>query len=1060
MILEKPLKVLSASAGSGKTFSLVQNYLKITLQNDDSAYKFSKILAMTFTNKAAWEMKERIIEALDLIAYQAKDKEGPNYKKAKGLLDITSKNLGQRPEELIKRAAFLLSLILHNYEDFSVMTIDKFNLRLIRTFARELNLNEDFEVIISTDDYIAQVVEEIMSEIGTESQGEMTQLAVNYAKTNFEEGDKWDFKSNLIEFSKLLGKESNYNFVETIKKMSYEKEDFNDVVKQLRTIRKQYEDLKLSLLELFSNHALTAEELPAKTKGIYSFYDSELPERELSSAKIPSNTILKTLSGDNIKPEHRFPSDLRDATVSFLDKEAFLGEEYYLLNTIRKNFHNLAFLKYIAETIDQLRERDGVLLISEFNKLISNLLMKESAPFIYERIGTRFENYLLDEFQDTSRLQLINLIPLLEDSLAHNYQNLIVGDPKQAIYRFRNGLVEQFIELPRIYNPEKDPQIERKSDFFELMGEKDALQFNWRSAEKIVTFNNHFFSAFSQYLPNDFSAYYNDVKQSPKGKDNGLIQFDLWSSKEEEESKGELEYRYIYETIQTVKSEGYKYGDICILSRTKNDSARWADALSSGEDPINVVSADSLKVNTDLAVNVFIDYLKLRKNPRLKTAQMQFAVDYFTLTQQNVVSELAKYSDDEKRLFDLDGFINCYFKDENIFFFDYENMYDLGQKFLRLLTLNELENPYLNCLMGILLEFDLRNGPDLRTFIEYWDKEGAQKSIQVPNNDNAVKIMTAHTAKGLEFPVVILPTLTWDFKKNISKDSAFYEIDNELIYTNFFAPDFAPNEVKEGVEQERNRRFLDEVNLLYVAMTRPVDRMYIYMDTSLSYKVKKDISSSGKLNNYVTDLLLNNKLGLPPSFSDDTKIVFGSNPVKQESIADERSAFYPTFLKDFLWFPEISFSDQEQIDADDIDKERRFGRQLHLVLSKIKKPSAMDEVIEYLLKRDLIEVAFLDDLKDSVSRVLSIPEYVELLDGNYVDLAEQDIVFSETEVKRPDRMFMKGNAITIIDFKSGKATEKDKRQLMEYRNILHGMGYDHVEGKLLYTAQGKLERLF
>lgn len=1060
MIQEKPLKILSASAGSGKTFSLVQNYLKITLQNDDSAYKFGKILAMTFTNKAAWEMKERIIEALDLIAYHANEKESPYNKKANGLLKVTADNLNQKPEELIKRSTFLLSLILHNYEDFSVMTIDKFNLRLIRTFARELNLNEDFEVIISTDDYITQVVEEIMSEIGTENRGEMTQLAVNYAKTNFEEGDKWDFKSNLVEFSKLLGKETNYNFVDAIKKMSYEKEDFKDIIKQIQALRQKYEKLKSSLLDLFNSHAISSDELPGKTKGIFSFYTSNLPDRELFSAKKPAVSVTKTLSGESIKPEHRFPEDLCNATISFFVAETDMAEEYFLLNTIRKNFHNLAFLKYIAETIDELRERDGVLLISEFNKLISNLLIKESAPFIYERIGTRFENYLLDEFQDTSRLQLINLVPLLEDSLAQGHQNLIVGDPKQAIYRFRNGLVEQFIELPRIYNPENNPEIERKSDFFDLMGDKEAHQFNWRSGKKIVEFNNHFFSAFSQYLPEEFSTYYNDVKQLPKGKDNGLVRFDLWNSNEEEDSNEILENQYIYDTIQKVKSEGYKYGDICILSRTKKDAARWADALTSGENPINVVSADSLKVNSDLAVNVFIHYLKLRKNPRLKTAQMQFAVYYLTLKQEDILSEISRFSNSEKRFFDLDGFVKTYFENENIFFFDYENMYDLGQKFLRLLALNELQNPYLNCLMGILLEFDLRNGPDLRTFIDYWDKEGVKKSIQVPNNDNAVKIMTAHTAKGLEFPIVILPSLSWSFTKNMHKDSAFYKVDDELIYTNYSANDFAPDEVKKSVELERNRRFLDDMNLLYVAMTRPVDRMYIFLDTHLSINTKKDISSSGNINNYVTDLLMNNKIGITPSFSDDLKIEFGATPIKSERENDDSDPFYPTYLKDFLWFPEISFMDQEQREDDDIEKERRFGRQLHLVLSKIKMQSQKDEIIDYLLKRDLIELDFLDDLKTSVNRVLSIPEYNDLLEGDYEDLAEQDIVFSATEIKRPDRMFLKGNAITIIDFKSGKATEKDKRQLMEYRNILQEMGYSPVNGQLLYTAEGKLERLF
>jgi len=1060
MIDEKPLKILSASAGSGKTFSLVQNYLEITLKDDDAAYKFSKILAMTFTNKAAWEMKERIIEALDLIAYLSSDETSKEYKKALGLLEITAKNLKKEPLEIIKRASFLLSLILHNYEDFSVMTIDKFNLRLIRTFAKELNLNEDFEVVISTDDYIAQVVEEIMSQIGTEEQSEMTKLAVNYAKTNFEEGDKWDFKSNLIDFSKLLGKEVNYHFVDRIKKMSFESSDFQEILKEIRHLREKYERLKKELISLFESHNISEEELPGKTIGIYGFYTNHLLKNELTDPKEPSNTILKTLSRENIKEAHRFPDDLRNLTIRYFEKEQLMAEEYFILNTLRKNFHNLAFLKYIAETIDQLRERDGVLLISEFNKLISNLLFQENAPFIYERIGTRFEHYLLDEFQDTSRLQLINLIPLLHDSIGNNYQNLIVGDPKQAIYRFRNGLVEQFIELPRIYNPENDREIERTADFFEMMGEKDSLKHNWRSGKEIVHFNNSFFTLFSKYLPNEFGDYYNDVVQSPMGKEDGFVRFDFWNSNEDEENKDVIEAQYIRKTIEQLKEEGYKYGDICILSRNRKDAARWADGLVNNEFPIAVVSADSLKVSADLAVSVFINFLKFRRSPRLKTVQMQFAVDYLKLLDEDPLLVLSKFTNDTYNYFEYLEFINTYFDSEDRFFFDYENMYDLGQEFLRLFELNELENPYLNCLMGVLLEFDLRNGPDLRAFLEYWEKEGAKKSIQVPDNDNAVKIMTAHTAKGLEFPIVILPSVSWDFIKNVSKDSAFYEVDEELIYTNFTSKKFAPGIVQKNVELEKNRRFLDDTNLLYVAMTRPVDRMYILLDTHLSISAKKDISSSGSINHYVTDLLKNKNLDLAPKKEDDLGVEFGKIPAIEESKKDARNAYFPKYLKDFLWFPELSFMDEEQRNDDSIDRERRFGRQLHLVLSKIKNVDDISSVFSDLIKRDLIESDFIEDLEKSVETVLSIPEYHELLTGDYQDLAEQDVIYGEEEIKRPDRLFIKNKSVTIIDFKSGKSTEMDKRQLIQYREILKEMGFEEIKGQLIYTSEAKVERLF
>jgi ATP-dependent exoDNAse (exonuclease V) beta subunit len=1055
MIQEKPLRVLSASAGSGKTFSLVQSYLKLTLSSDGDAIKFSKILAMTFTNKAAWEMKERIIEALDLLAYHASDENSSQYIKAKDLLAKTAENLQLDKSIVIARAGFLLSLVLHNYEDFSVMTIDKFNLRLIRTFARELNLNEDFEVVISTDEYIAQVVEEIMSQIGRDEQGEMTQLAVNYAKTNFDEGDRWDFKTNLIEFAKLLSKEVNYHYVDQIKTMRFEKEDFQSLIGQIKKLKQQFEKARDELNDLFLSFSIGEEELPFKSSGIFGFYD-KLPEYTIATIKEPGVRILATLSGNNLKDNHRFPDELSHATAAFFDFQVKIAQEYYLLNTLRKNFHNIAFLKYIAETIDQLRERDGVLLISEFNKLISKLLLQESAPFIYERIGTRFEHYLLDEFQDTSRLQLINLIPLLHDSIGNNYSNLIVGDPKQAIYRFRNGLVEQFVELPSIYNPENDTEIARISSYFANMGDKESLTFNWRSRKNIVTFNNIFFKAFKDYLSPYFASFYDDVGQIPKGKDGGYVRFDFWD-KNQEENK-DFESEYLYAKISELKQEGYNYGDICILARRKAEAAKWADYLVNHDKPIMVVSADSLKVDADVSVELFIHYLKLRRNPRLRSAQMQFAVSYLRLIDQDELQVHTAFIDENLQTFSIDLFLTNYFESKAHFFFAFENMYDLGQKFLRMLDLNELENPYLSALMGVLLEYDLRYGPDLRSFLEFWEKEGHNKAIQVPGNDDAVKIMTAHTAKGLEFPVVILPSLTWDFTTNMSKQHAFYEVENELLYTSFSNSAFAPEIIQESTELERNRRLLDDTNLLYVAFTRPVDRLYCLLDTYAGKK--KAPQEFSQINNFVHHLLEHKKSELAPSKADDTGVDFGEIGEIKRAKSPQRNLFFPKPLKDFLWFPEIAFMDEEGQAVDGIDKERRFGQQLHLLLAKIGRVDQKDAVISELLKKDNLEKAFLPELQAAVDKVLSIPEYRNWLATADEDMAEQAIISTEETTKRPDRLFRTGESLVIVDFKSGKATEKDKRQLISYRNLLDELGFKTISGYLLYTNTGDLERLF
>lgn len=1057
MQLQNPLLVLSASAGSGKTFSLVQDYLKLTLRSKESAVKFGKILSMTFTNKAAWEMKERIIQALDELAYLANNPLKKNGK-ADGFLKLTAENLKMKPEQVQENARYLLSKILHAYEDFNVITIDKFNLRLIRTFARELDIADNFEVEMSTDQYIEDVLDEIMSNIGREDHQELTKLALNYSKTNFEEGDKWDFRKSLVEFAKVLNKESNYSAVDRIQKLDYTKEDFDNLMKEIYSLRSQHQIKCQKAYDLFNSYNLEPNELPGKTKGIHSFM-SKLQSRDLSE-KPPSATNLKAISGESVKDSHRFPSDLQNLLQELIAFEEENKSQYFILNMLRKHFHNLAFLKYIATEIEVIRKRDGVIMISEFNKLIADLLMKESAPFIYERLGTRFENYLLDEFQDTSRLQFLNLIPLIHDSLGNKQHNLIVGDPKQAIYRFRNGLVEQFVELPSIYNPEKLDYIAEKSAYFEQMGERKTLPYNWRSQKNIVQFNNHFFKSLTQFLPEDFQSFYADMEQEPKGSDGGHVSIEMWDSKESEGESEAIELAFIIEKIHKLKEEGFNYGDICILARRRKDASNWVKGIIQNTEGINVVSADSLFVKSDRDVKLFLSYLKLRRSPANSSIQKNFLVQYYEHKGENPIEMLAEFrleTQNSNNRIDFDSFIKSEFQSEEQLYFSFENMYDLGQKLASLLDMNELENPYLHYFMGMLQNFDLKNGPDLRAFLDFWSKTGHKESVQVPENDNAVKIMTAHVAKGLEFPVVILPTLSWDFVRMISKDSEFYEMEDELVYVNYTKNENAPQVIQDAYHEERFRRMLDEFNLLYVAMTRPVNRLYLFVDTKTPSKKKP--ADFGVVSQLVTEVLKND-LQIEGLLKSDERVSYGQEIENiQGNDKEDTNYFVPENLKDVLWFPDISLIDEQPGEEETTDRERRFGRQLHLILSEVENVMQVEATIDTLMKRDLIEFEMRDELNNTINQIFEIELFSSWHNGSYRILSEQDILIQENEVKRPDRIFIGENETIIVDFKTGKPSSKDKKQLSLYAKVLGEMSFKNIHSYLLYTDGMNLEKI-
>src|SRR5690554_5103631 len=340
--ITKPLTIYSASAGSGKTFSLVQNYLKLTLGEGVASKNFAKILAMTFTNKAAWEMKERVIQALDWLAYpnRAAEKE---KKKAGLLLKETQKTTGLTAKVIQEKAKRTLSEILHNYEDFNVLTIDKFSLRLIRTFSRDLDLQEDFEVTLDQDVLLEQVIDELMSKIGKTGEEKVTNLALNYAKSNADEGDKWNFRGSLIEFSRVLTNERDQEYIQELLKKDFNEDTYKEIIEELKALGEQHLKKCLEIYQYYTSLGTSIDDYPGKSRGIHPVLES-LPSRTLTDVKPPSSTIQKTLNGDSVKESHSVDGQLMRMMEELFEMEAKLSERVYTLIKIKSNFYNLALL--------------------------------------------------------------------------------------------------------------------------------------------------------------------------------------------------------------------------------------------------------------------------------------------------------------------------------------------------------------------------------------------------------------------------------------------------------------------------------------------------------------------------------------------------------------------------------------------------------------------------------------------------------------------------------------------------------------------------------------------
>ena len=409
-----PLCVLNASAGSGKTFQLVLEYLSILLA-PETPNKYKAIVAITFTNKASAEMKTRIIDALFRIAkYDPLDLDN----KTASIISELQKSLGFKEQEIKKRASKSLKAILHGYEHFNVSTIDKFNLRLIKSFSNDLNLPAEFEISLNEKEVLDEVLELLLSNIGLEENIALTKLVKNYAKSNFKDGGQWNFKRHLLSFASSLNNEKNRFFIELLQTLSFDEKDLGLIIQELKQIEQLFIELQKELIDCLANLKLDPKDLPGKTNTLKSLNKiadyPKFPSFNRNDALL-TNTFLKYCAepGDS----KAFTRELKDILLKLNAFYSDNAQRHMLLSRYKGNFYNMALLKYVSEALKELRIKTKVIRISEFNELIGTLVQKEDAPYIYERFGTRYEHFLLDEFQDTSRLQWLNLLPLL--SLIH-----------------------------------------------------------------------------------------------------------------------------------------------------------------------------------------------------------------------------------------------------------------------------------------------------------------------------------------------------------------------------------------------------------------------------------------------------------------------------------------------------------------------------------------------------------------------------------------------------------------------------------------------------------------
>jgi ATP-dependent exoDNAse (exonuclease V) beta subunit len=942
----KNFLVYKSSAGSGKTYTLVREYLKLCLQSNDSS-RYKNILAITFTNKAAKEMKERVLSGLQILTESTQIK-NENKVFLQDFQNTTQLTL----TELENRSSSILKNMLHNYSDIHIKTIDKFVHGLIRTFSKDLKLSTDFEIELDSSKLLLNTIDKLISRAGQDK--EITEMLLDFIETKLESDSDWQIDKSILEFSKNLLKEESYQYIEKLKLFTYK--DYKQLYHKFTADNKVFEtkikEFGSKAISIIEKNSIEKSWLASgENTGISKYFsylkdfktDSLEPtkthEHIISSSKWHSGKCppyAETLI-ENIKP---------DLIKIYNEALCYISENYSRYKekeNLKKNIFNISLITAIKKELRIIKEEKNILPIHEFNTIISDIISNEPTPFIYERIGNKFKNYLVDEFQDTSILQWQNLLPLLDESLSNSNYNMIVGDAKQSIYRFRGGEVEQFSKLPKIFPHTYNTLQQMREKILEANFRKVNLEKNFRSNNAIVDFNNNIYENLKEILHANYKEIYFEQKQLKNdSKEIGYVNFKCVSPEELIEAKNsESENPNLTNTLKSIKEsieDGYNYKDIAVIIRKNIDGINLANFLT--ENNIPITSSESLLLEKNNKVDFLINLLNciINKNDypiNFKIAK--FIHSYLggkeDFTEFISIYTIDKYLNIEKLL--KENNLEVKFLNKNG-----DTVYQIIEKIIRKFKFNSNNDAYLHFFLEEIFKQSISGNTSISNFLNWWNENKEKLSIKTPDNLDAVRILTIHKSKGLEFPIVILPFLNWNLNDKhkeiwVDLDEAIYSLPASIIELSekknkdtIFEQSFAT---------EKNKILLDLLNLLYVATTRPRERLYGF------YSIKSG-NNSASFGNHIHNALLK----VSNLETDQNIFQFGT---KNNKIYKDQQPENIINLNNVevtkVWDSKFNIAQApERFFGYNQEYQKEIGKEIHRILSLIKYEEGADEIIK------------------------------------------------------------------------------------------------------------------
>lgn len=1006
-------------------------------------------------------MKSRIIQVLyDLV----------QHKKSDYLSDLT-KLSGKSEQQLRKEAGFILFYILHDYSRFHVSTIDHFFLHIIRSFTREMGIQTGYRLELDTQTPLENAADNVLNSI--DENPELTQWLIEFSEDKMINNQNWNLHKDIIKLGNELFKEHYKAHETTISTKLVDKSFMQSYKKELYAICTSLEHkaglIAKNALDICDTHQLNAADFYQGARGVYNYFKKtanktiEIPGTYVNHViedieKWPSKTTPN--KNQVLKLAHTMLYNQLLQMVSII-KTNFT--KYSTAQSILSQIHSLGIIIDINRELKDYIKENNLFLLADAPNFIHRIIDEKEAPFIYEKTGNIFHHFMIDEFQDTSSFQWENFKPLISNSLSQDYDNLVVGDAKQSIYRWRNSNWEILTN-------------QLKQDFYsDVLYEPPPLNTNYRSTKEIVAFNNEVIITSAQQLSDYFIAeleaskhkdlmtlgqtiidIYKDAEQKISDKQSKTGYIEAWFPKGKIEDIKPAIFDKLIQILQNLQDNNYQLSDIAILVRNHNEGKEIADYLiafnESNSNPkyaYQIISNDSLFIASSIAVKFLegVMHYILHPEDKINLANICFIHNVLLKTEEAHLKMTTRFPD----INDFQQFL-----DDLLMRKKQLPLYELIAQLIHDLNLHNLRKEiiFIQAFQDLIYDYSKNNSTDIYHFLCYWNDHKNAKTISTPESQNAIRIITLHKAKGLQFKAVILPFCNWglDQKSTVlwcnTHIEPFDKLD--LIPVNYgqklkdtiFAKDYY---------KEKFKSYVDNLNLLYVSLTRAVQSIHII--SPLQEKEKKErLQTVGDLLYVVckekldsNQILISGKL-VPIALKKRSKKTY----IKPESIPYNP---YQDNIK-------IAFQGKEFLSDEKVKyKNLNYGKLMHTVFERIKFISDIPQAIDSLVIEGIVSEKDKYQLQNEVNEMIKSTQGYNWFEKGYKVLTEAEIILPGAANKRPDRIVFQDNTVHIIDYKFGDTPHPaHTSQVLEYCHIMKEMGYI-TKGYVWYPRINKIEEV-